>query len=66
LLIAPLVTSLLSSLPRFRNEAELLLLALPGAACYGILVLVLFGRRWTLLLRRSRRGKEAPPPVDPV
>jgi putative peptidoglycan lipid II flippase len=66
LLIMRLVTSLLSSLPRFRNEAELLVLVLLGAIFYGILVLALFGRRWTLLLRRSRRGKEAVPPVDPV
>jgi putative peptidoglycan lipid II flippase len=65
-LAAPLVMSLLSSLPRFRNESELILLTVLGAAFYGILVLALFGRRWTLLLRRSRRGKEAAPPVDPV
>jgi putative peptidoglycan lipid II flippase len=65
-LIAPLVTSLLSALPRFRNEAELLLLALPGAAFYGIVVLVLFGRRWTLLLRRSHRGKATAPPIDRI
>jgi putative peptidoglycan lipid II flippase len=65
-LIAPLVTSLLSSLPRFRNEAELLLLALSGAGFYGIVVLVLFGRRWTLLLRRSHRGKATAPHLDRV
>lgn len=65
LLIVGPVTSLLSSLPKFRNEAELLLLALCGAAVYGTLVVVLFGRRWTLLMRRSDRGKPTAPPVAP-
>jgi putative peptidoglycan lipid II flippase len=66
LLAAPLVMSLLSTLPKFRTESELVLLTLLGGAFYGVLVLVLFGRRWTLLLRRNRRGKEGGPSVDPV
>lgn len=65
-LLGPLVTAALSSMTRFRNEAELLALALPGAAVYGILVLVLFGRRGALLLRRSRGGKQAAPPSSPA
>ena len=54
----PLVTALLSSLSRFRNESELLVLALLGGCFYGVLVLILFGRRWISLLRRS--AKSAP------
>jgi putative peptidoglycan lipid II flippase len=57
----PIVTSLLSSLSRFRNESELLALALVGGVFYGALVLVLFGRRWISLLRRSARVKKAAP-----
>jgi len=54
LLIAnPIVTGLSSSLPRFRNETVLILLALIGAAVYGGLAAVLFGRRWLLLIRRT-------------
>jgi putative peptidoglycan lipid II flippase len=54
LLIAdPIVMGLSSSLPRFRNETVLILLALIGAVVYGGLVAVLFGRRWLLLMRRT-------------
>jgi putative peptidoglycan lipid II flippase len=54
LLIAdPIVTALSSSLPRFRNETVLILLALIGAVVYGGLVGALFGRRWLLLMRRT-------------
>jgi putative peptidoglycan lipid II flippase len=60
LLIAdPLVMRLLSSWPRFRNESELALLALLGGLVYGGLVLVLFGRRWVLLMKRSANAAEA-------
>ena len=56
LLIAdPLVTSLLSSLSRFRNELELLVLALLGGVFYGGLVVVLFGRRWLVADARAAR-----------
>jgi putative peptidoglycan lipid II flippase len=58
LLARPVVTELLSSLTRFRNESELLALALLGGTFYGVLVLILFGRRWISLLRRS--AKTAP------
>ena len=60
----PIVTSLLSSLSRFRNESELLALAIVGGAFYGVLVLVLFGRRWISLLRRSARARKAAPSGD--
>jgi putative peptidoglycan lipid II flippase len=62
LLIAdPIVTGLSSSLPRFRNETVLILLALIGAVVYGGLVGVLFGRRWLLLMRRTEAA-----PINPV
>jgi len=60
LLIAdPLITRLLSSWSRFRNESELALLAVLGGLVYGGLVLVLFGRRWVLLMKRSAKTAEA-------
>ena len=65
----PLVTRLLSSLSRFRNESELLTLTLVGGAVYGVLVLVLFGRRWAALLRRRSRtasNEAASPPNGTV
>src|SRR5271166_5470237 len=55
---APLVTALLSSLPRFRDAAELLALALIGGLFYGAVVLALFGRRWLSLMRK--RAQTAP------
>ena len=62
LLIAdPLVTRLLSSWSRFRNESELALLALLGGLVYGGVVLVLFGRRWVSLMKRSAESAEAAP-----
>jgi len=63
----PLVTSLLSSLSGFRNESELLVLTLLGGAFYGVLVLILFGRRWISLLRRSAKtapGEPSAPSID--
>ena len=60
---APVVAALLSSLSRFRAEAELIALALLGSLFYGALVLALFGRRWLSLLRR--RGQATPvAPID--
>jgi len=56
------VTSLLSSLSRFRTEVELLVLALLGGLFYGTLVFALFGRRWLSLLRR---GVQESPSVRP-
>ena len=49
---------MLSSMSRFRNESELLVLALIGGVVYGALVLALFGRRWLSLLRT--RAQNAP------
>ena len=69
LVAAPFVTSLLSSLSRFRDESELLVLTLLGGAFYGALVLVLFGRRWISLLRRSAKtppSAPAAPSIDAV
>jgi putative peptidoglycan lipid II flippase len=60
----PMVAALLSALPRFRNETQLVAVALLGAIVYGALILLLFGRRWLALLRRSERpgaaGSSAP------
>src|ERR1700722_11687441 len=62
LLVAdPLVTALLSSWSRFRSESELILLALLGGLVYGGLVIVLFGRRWLSLMRRTAQTAEAAP-----
>ncbi|MFZ0610167.1 MAG: lipid II flippase MurJ, partial [Xanthobacteraceae bacterium] len=62
LLVAdPIVTRLLSSWSRFRNESELALLALIGGLVYGGAVLVLFGRRWLALMRRTAQTAEAAP-----
>jgi putative peptidoglycan lipid II flippase len=55
----PLITALLSSWSRFRNESELLLLVLVGGLVYGGLALVLFGRRWLSLMRRSAQAAPA-------
>jgi len=60
---APLVTSSISSWPRFSNESELIVLTLLGCVAYGALVLALFGRRWLSLLRK--RAQTAPgAPID--
>jgi len=61
LLADPLVTRLLSSWSRFRSESELALLALLGGVVYGGLVVVLFGRRWVSLMRRSAETAESAP-----
>jgi putative peptidoglycan lipid II flippase len=59
LLIATrVVTYLLSSLPRFRCESELIVLTVFGGAFYGALVIGLFGRRWLSLTRE--RAHSAP------
>jgi putative peptidoglycan lipid II flippase len=61
LIAAPIVTSLLSSLSRFRAESELLVLALLGGMFYGVLVAVLFGRRWLSLMRERAQTAPAAP-----
>jgi putative peptidoglycan lipid II flippase len=58
LIAAPIVTNVLSSVSRFRDESELLVLALFGGVFYGALVLALFGRQWFSLLRK--RAQSAP------
>ena len=50
---APVVTALLSSWSSFRDESELIVLALVGGVVYGAVVIVLFGRRWLALMRES-------------
>jgi putative peptidoglycan lipid II flippase len=75
LFAAPVVAKLLSSLSKFRNESELLVLALLGGGVYGALVLALFGRRWLSLLRKRAQSAPAasidafegvtPPPAGP-
>ena len=68
LLVAlPIVTSLLSSMSRFRNESELVVLTLIGGGFYGVLVLILFGRRWMSALRRSVKTAktDATGPIEP-
>lgn len=50
-LAAPLVTAMLSSWSRFRDESALALLVLIGAAVYGGLIIALLGRRWLSLMR---------------
>jgi len=57
----PAVTYLLSSLSRFRDESELLLLVLLGGGFYGVLVAVLFGRRWLSLMRAQAQTAPAAP-----
>ncbi len=58
IIAAPIVTSLLSSLSRFRSELELLVLAVFGGALYAGIVVTLFGRRWLSLMRE--RAQTAP------
>src|SRR5580692_11554429 len=61
LIASPLVTSLLSSMSRFRAESELLVLAVLGGAFYGVLVVVLFGRRWLSLMRAQAQTAPSVP-----
>jgi putative peptidoglycan lipid II flippase len=58
----PLAASALSSLPRFRDVAELIVLTLLGGAVYGALVLALFGRQWL----PAMRGRAQPIPAPSV
>jgi putative peptidoglycan lipid II flippase len=61
LFAAPLISSLFSSWSKFRNEAELIVLALVGGLFYGSLALALFGRRWLSLLRKRTQQAPAAP-----
>jgi putative peptidoglycan lipid II flippase len=62
LIASPVVTSLLSSMSRFRAESELLVLAVLGGSFYGVLVVVLFGRRWLALMRGQAQTAPSAPP----
>ena len=48
---APLVTAMLSSWSRLRDESVLAVLIVIGAAVYGGLIVALLGRRWLSLIR---------------
>jgi putative peptidoglycan lipid II flippase len=61
LFAAPVVAKMLSSVAKFRNESELLVLALLGGVVYGALVLALFGRRWLSLMRKRAQSAPAAP-----
>jgi putative peptidoglycan lipid II flippase len=61
LIATPIVTSLLSSWPRFRDVSELLVLALLGGVVYGALIVALFGRRWLALMRKRAQTAPAAP-----
>src|SRR5579872_6495598 len=63
LLATPVVTYVLSSLPRFRNESELVMLAVLGGVVYGALIYALFGRRWLALMRQGAPPSAAKPVV---
>jgi putative peptidoglycan lipid II flippase len=43
----------LAGLPRFHDEATLLLLIVAGSAIYAATILALFGRRWIMALVRG-------------
>src|SRR3984893_17600406 len=57
LVAAPLVAHATSSLPRFRNETELVILAVLGGLAYGGLVVALFWGPVVFLLRPRSRLK---------
>ena len=57
----PVVTAMLSSWSRFRDESILALLVVIGGIVYGGLVIVLLGRRWLSLMRGSALSRSASP-----
>jgi putative peptidoglycan lipid II flippase len=62
----PIVTALLSSLSRFRNESELIVLTLIVGGFYGVLVLIMFGRRGMSLLRRGDKAEPGGPSAPSI
>ena len=62
----PIVTALLSSLSRFRNESELIILTLIGGGFYGVFVLIMFGRRWMSLFRRGDKAEPGGPSAPSI
>jgi putative peptidoglycan lipid II flippase len=52
-LMVRIAPTLFASLPRFRDEATLLLLIVAGTAIYGVTIVGLFGRRWVGTLVRG-------------
>jgi putative peptidoglycan lipid II flippase len=63
-LAAPLISHAVASLPRFRNESELVVLAALGALLYGGLVIALFGRRLRSFVRRRGVVKTGDPTAE--
>src|SRR6202046_5460256 len=63
-LAAPWIAKVASTLPRFRNEAELLILAALGNLVYGGLAIALFGSRLRTFVRRRGAVKESAPPAE--
>jgi putative peptidoglycan lipid II flippase len=59
-LAAPVVTAMLSSWSRFRDESALAVMVVIGAAVYGGLVIALLGRRWLSLLRGTAPLSQTP------
>jgi putative peptidoglycan lipid II flippase len=59
------VAMLVSDWPVPHDEAALAMLALIGAAVYGGLLLLLFGRDWLALLQRRAKRNAAAPPSEP-
>ena len=57
----PVVTAMLSSWSRFRDESTLALLVVISGIVYGGLVIVLLGRRWLSLMRGSALSRSASP-----
>jgi putative peptidoglycan lipid II flippase len=51
--IVRLAPALFASLPRFHDEATLLLLIVAGSVIYAATIIVLFGRRWIVALVRG-------------
>jgi putative peptidoglycan lipid II flippase len=63
-LAAPPISHAVASLPRFRNETELVVLAALGALVYGGLVIALLGQRLRSFVRRRGVVKTGAPPTE--